>query len=130
VDLSTEILIAQLLYDDLQEMMDSRKGKARAGSSLSDTDYALQVQSEQLGKRLTEIQDAEMALSLNRAMQTDHAAISALALSEKVAQQDHEAALALSRGHQLPPITQQQRAIEQGLQFVDHLAYVGNFAFF
>jgi hypothetical protein len=117
----TSCLIASLLYEDLQGIASQRKGKSRQGGQLSDAEYALQLQSEQLEGMLTEVQDAEIARRMQDAMRLDQAMIAEMLLNEKVAQQDHEAALALSRGYQLPRMTEEQMAVERGMKKDDGL---------
>ncbi|KAJ3574850.1 hypothetical protein NP233_g1474 [Leucocoprinus birnbaumii] len=114
VDTETSALIAEILYSDLQELASQRKGKSRFNAPLSDAEYALQLQSEQLEGMLTQIQDAEIAKRMQDAMRMDQALIEQMVLNEQVARQDHEAALALSRGEQLPVLTKEQRAVETG----------------
>jgi hypothetical protein len=113
IDLETSILIAELFYEDLQSTLNTRKGKSRYGTPLSDSEYALQLQSEQLESMLNEIQDARIARRMADAMSLDRQLIQQLVLSERVAQQDHEAAIALDRGQQLPQVTDEQRAVER-----------------
>ncbi|KAF5353321.1 hypothetical protein D9756_007983 [Leucocoprinus leucothites] len=114
IDTETSTVIAELLYSDLQELASQRKGKSRYNAPLSDSEYALQLQSEHLEGMLTQMQDAEIAKRMQNAMRMDQALIEQMVLNEQVARQDHEAALALSRGEQLPGLTEEQRAIERG----------------
>lgn len=83
---------------------------------MSDAEYALLLQSEQLEGMLTSTQDAEIARRMQDAMRVDQALIEQIALNERVARQDHEAALALSRGQALPALTKEQMAVERGGQ--------------
>jgi len=48
LDIETSIPIAELLHSDLEELTLQRKGKARHDTPWNDTEYALQIQSEQL----------------------------------------------------------------------------------
>lgn len=96
-------------------MLSVRKGKARSGAPLTDAEYALQLQSEQLEGTLTQVQDAEIAKRMQEAMKLDQEVISQMVLSEKVAQQDRQAALALSRGEALPRETKEQLAMGRGV---------------
>ncbi|KAF9450772.1 hypothetical protein P691DRAFT_809609 [Macrolepiota fuliginosa MF-IS2] len=114
IDMETSALIAELLYSDMQEILGSRKGKARTGAPLTDAEYALQLQSEQLEGMLTEVQDADIARRMQDALRMDRALIEEMALSEKVAQQDHEAALALERGEAMPRATKEQLSMGRG----------------
>ncbi len=129
LDPETRILIAQLLYQDLQELNASRKGKARFGASLTDAEYAIQVQSEQLENMLHEVNDADIAHRMQEALRLDQEVIGEILLSEKVAQQDREAALALSRGEALPRATREQMATEGRVRRDDAVLWVFRFLF-
>jgi phosphoenolpyruvate-protein kinase (PTS system EI component) len=115
IDFETSVLIAELFYEDLQSSLNARKGKSAQGTPLSDAEYALQVQSEQLEGMLNEMQDARIARRMTDAMSLDRQLIQQLVLSERVAQQDREAAIALDRGQLLPQLTDEQRAMERNV---------------
>jgi len=116
LDTETSTLIAELLSSDLEELNLLNKGKSRQGAPRNDAEYAIQVQSEQLESMLTQIQDAEIAKRMQEAMRMDQELIQQMVLNERVARQDHEAALALSRGERLPVSTKEQRAVQQGVK--------------
>jgi len=118
VDLDTETstLIAELLSSDLEELNLHSKGKSRHGAPPNDAEYAIQLQSEQVESVLTRIRDAQIANRMQEAMRMDQELIQQMVLNEQVARQDHEAALALSRGERLPVSTREQRAVRQGVR--------------
>lgn len=116
LDTETSALIAELLSSDLEELNLQNKGKSRHDAPRNDAEYAIQVQSEQLEGMLKQIQDAEIVRRMQEAMRMDQELIQQMVLNERVARQDHEAALALSRGEQLPVSTKEQRAVRQGVK--------------
>lgn len=61
------------------------------------------------------MQDARIARRMTDAMSLDRQLIQQLVLSERVAQQDREAAIALDRGQLLPQLTDEQRAMERNV---------------
>jgi hypothetical protein len=115
IDTETAALIARLTLKDIEELDFARKGKARHDTPLDDAEVALQMQADSLHAYLKILEDFEFARSLDRALETDVeflTAWSAVALGE---QDDHQAALALSRGLPLPQPSDWQRALENPL---------------
>ena len=102
LDVETAALIAKLALDDLADLMDSRKGKARADSLPSDNEIAYQLQSEQYDQWLSILEDAKLAKSIEGALVTDAAYLDAYITAEEAAAEDRIAAELLSRGEALP----------------------------
>ncbi|KAG2150682.1 uncharacterized protein EDB93DRAFT_1141480 [Suillus bovinus] len=113
-DLEAEALVRALSLLDIEEVGRSRKGKSREGSDacLTDEEIAFNLQAEDLKASLAELQDRRFALSLDRALQTDTAALSALSLINQGEQDDHISALALERGDDVPTPTHSQEELE------------------
>ena len=111
-DLDTISLIARLNLDDITEVKDSRKGKQRADVPISDEEYAFHIQGELLEDSLRNIDSYRVAKSLDVALETDYPFLRAIAVVDQAAAEDHEAALALSRGEPLPSQSRAQRLLE------------------
>ncbi|KAG5642661.1 hypothetical protein DXG03_002373 [Asterophora parasitica] len=105
-------LIAELTLHDIAEIENSRKGKARADAPLSDEEIAFQLQREFWETSMREMADLNMARSLNRAIDSDQAFLNILSITERAAQDDHRAAVSLSQGQALPPLSNAQRLLE------------------
>ena len=114
-DPATTALIARLLLEDIEEFNSTQKGKARYNTPPDDAQIALGAQAESLNVILRGLEDFEFAKSLDRALATDFGLVSALSTVALGEQDDHEAALALSRGLPLPPQTDRQRALQRRL---------------
>jgi hypothetical protein len=102
LDAETAALIAKLALEDLAEVVESRKGKARADALPSDEEIAYQLQSEQYNDFLTITQDAKLAKSIGDALVTDTAYLDAFITAEEAAAEDRVAAELLSCGRPLP----------------------------
>jgi hypothetical protein len=102
LDVETATLIAKLALDDLADVMDSRKGKARADSLPSDDEIAYRLQSEQYDQWLSIVTDAKLAKSIDGALVTDAVYLDAFITAEEAAAEDRIAAELLSRGEALP----------------------------
>ena len=111
VELDTAVSIARLTLDDITRVDDARKGKMRADAPLSDEEYAFQIQRELLEDSLRVIDDYKVAKTLDVVLDTDFSCLTALAIMEQTATEDHEAALALSRGGPLLPPSRSQRLL-------------------
>ena len=109
MDDETYALIARLCLDDIRDINASRKGKSREGAPPTDAQLALQHQAEIALGVLESSRDHRLAQSIDTALQTDNASVNALALMERIARDDREAALALSRGLPLPVRSDVQR---------------------
>ncbi|KAG2350012.1 hypothetical protein BDR05DRAFT_980036 [Suillus weaverae] len=108
-DIEAEALVLALSLLDIEEVEGSRKGKLREDVCLTDEEIAFNFQAENLKASLAELQDRRFALSLDDALQTDTAALSALSLINQGEQDDHLSALALGRGDDdLPTPTHSQ----------------------
>lgn len=102
LDAETAELIARLALDDLADVMNSHKGKARADSLPSDEEIAYRLQSEQYDQWLSIVADAKLAKSIGGALDTDAAYLDAFITAEEAAEEDRIAAELLSRGEALP----------------------------
>jgi len=111
-DIETEALIVTLSLIDIQDVEGSRKGKLREDASLTDEEVAFNIQAENLKTLLATLQDHRFALSIDEALQADTATLSAYSMINQGELDDHLAALALERGHDLPFPTRPQRLLE------------------
>ncbi|KAF9468397.1 hypothetical protein BDZ94DRAFT_784579 [Collybia nuda] len=112
VDHLTSLLIAQLFLDDIDDVTSSRKGKARYDAPPTDEELAFRLQNEFLESAVRELEDYRIAKSLEVALERDFPFISAIAVMEQAAQDDREAARALSEGRPLPPASRYQQMLE------------------
>lgn len=112
LDAATSKLIIELLLQDITEISARRKGKARIDAPLSDEELAFRMQHESWESTVRTINDHTMAMSLNDAIGTDHRFLSVLAITERAAEDDRRAALALSNGGELPPPSNAQRLVQ------------------
>jgi hypothetical protein len=111
-DIETEALIIALSLTDIEDVEESRKGKLREDAALTDEEVAFNIQAETLKMFLATLQDQRFALSIDEALQADTAALSAFSTINQGELDDHIAALALERGHDLPFPTRSQRLLE------------------
>ena len=102
IDAETSALIAKLALEDLEEVYGGRQSKSQVGGSLSDEEYAYQLQAAHYRELLTVVEDSKIARSLREAVETDSAYVEALRIAEEAALEDRQVALALSRGEPLP----------------------------
>jgi len=112
IDAETAALVAKLALEDLETVYGRRHGKSRVGGAVSDEEYAYQLQAQHFQEMLTRAEDAKIAKSLRDAVATDSAYVEALRIAEEAAAEDRRAALALSRGEQLPAKTAAQIRLE------------------
>ncbi|KAG5352511.1 hypothetical protein C0989_001996 [Termitomyces sp. Mn162] len=112
LDAVTSRLIAELMLQDIAEISMKRKGKARFDAPLSDEELAFRMQRELWENTVRAVNDYAMAKSLNDAIDTDHRYLRTLSITEQAAEDDRQAALALSNGGQLPPQSDAQRLME------------------
>ncbi|KAG5642660.1 hypothetical protein DXG03_002372 [Asterophora parasitica] len=108
---ATMKLIAELALDDITEISNSRKGKGRASAPLSDEEIAFQLQRELLEVDMGELGDFTMARSLNHIIDSDRAFLNALSVAERAEKDDRRAALAVSEGNALPPLSNAQQLL-------------------
>lgn len=102
LDLETEILIASLIIEDLEEIQNARKGKSRANAPMIDDQLALQEQLTSMMSHMTFLEDIRLAKSLDTALRLDRHCLEALSVIDQAETEDHNAALALQRGGPLP----------------------------
>ncbi|OJA20405.1 hypothetical protein AZE42_05362 [Rhizopogon vesiculosus] len=112
-DIETEALIVTLSLIDIQDVEASRKGKSREDAALTDEEVAFNIQAENMKTSLATLQDYRFALSIDEALQADTATLSAISTINQAELDDHLAALALERGHDLPFRTHSQRLLER-----------------
>lgn len=112
LDTATSTLFARLSLHDIDEIESSRKRKARADAPLTDEELAFQLQAEDFQNHLKVLEDHRFAESLANAIVSDQDFLRALSVVELGAQDDHAAALALSRGLALPPPSEAQQSLE------------------
>ncbi|KAJ7078726.1 hypothetical protein B0H15DRAFT_788765 [Mycena belliarum] len=116
VDLDSEsaALISQLLLQDIDEIRNAREVRRNPGedSSPSDTECALRASAEEVQNALRLIQDAELARSLDNALELDQPVLSVLAVLEDGSRDDRRYAEALENGEPLPARSEFQRLLE------------------
>src|SRR5437016_6022381 len=115
-DAETVSLIATLA---LEEVINGRKGKARASSQLTDEELAYELQSQQYQSWLAIAEDYKFAKSIGDALAADAPYLNAFLASEEAAAQDRLAAESLSRGEALPPPKAAQTRLEHSA-FIMH----------
>ncbi|KAF5368288.1 hypothetical protein D9757_010513 [Collybiopsis confluens] len=114
-DTLTSLLIAQLSLEDVSSIKASRKGKAQDATPLTDEEVAFKLfEEESLGLLRT----LELARSIQNAVDDDSDLLQTLNLAEIGAEDDHQYALALSRGEALPEKTDAQNALESPTESV------------
>ena len=111
-DVDTEILIAKLVLEDINDIEASRKGKSREDAPLTDEQLAIKEQAEASQELLGLLTDFRFALSMDEALEADRSHLAAFSVLNEGEEDDHLAALALSRGEDLPPPTVFQQALE------------------
>lgn len=109
VDLASEILVAQLVVADIEAAIGLQKRKTPVGRPLPDGEFALNEQLLAARSRLSNLQDYGIAHSLARALRLDQDQLNRFSSINQGEQEDHLAALALSRGESLPTPTMSQR---------------------
>ncbi|KAH7930749.1 hypothetical protein BV22DRAFT_1000244 [Leucogyrophana mollusca] len=111
-DVDTEILIAKLVLEDINDIEASRKGKSREDAPLTDEQLAIKEQAEASQELLGLLTDFRFALSMDEALEADRSHLAAFSVLNEGEEDDHLAALALSRGEDLPLPTVFQQALE------------------
>ncbi|EGN98447.1 hypothetical protein SERLA73DRAFT_109940 [Serpula lacrymans var. lacrymans S7.3] len=106
-NIATNILTVRRALEDIQDASRNGKGKNRVGEEL-----ALQTHVRGLEAWLEVLNDRRFALSLDGAVQADQEQILSLSVLEQAEHDDREAALALSRGEDIPPPTIFQRLLD------------------
>lgn len=112
IDAETASLIARLALEDLDEVINARKGKSRADFQPTDEELAYHLQSQQYQAWLTVTEDYKVAKSISDALTADGDYIEAFIASEEAAAADRLAAERLARGEPLPPPTTSQTKLE------------------
>lgn len=121
LDFDTSALIAQLALDDLEDSRATteEKGKARFDAALTDAEIAMRLQAEEFEQFPSFAEDSKYAQQLDK---LDHSAVptideqaqlEAFLIMERAAEDDRRAAEMLARGQPLPPLTENQRRMEQ-----------------
>jgi hypothetical protein len=109
LDAETSALIARLALADLDEL---ELDVSRTPRTL-DEGYAFRDQAECLRSFLETMEDAQFAKSLDNALRSDRVFLDAVNVVEQAEQDDHRAALALSRGEPLPEKSYSQELLER-----------------
>lgn len=112
IDAETALLIARLALDDIDEVEANRKGKTRADAPSSHEERAFDLQREMLENFLQLDEDYRFAKSLDHALAADQDILTIVGDLERAAEDDRRAAVALSRGLPMPPISVAQRSVE------------------
>lgn len=88
-------LALQLLLDDLNDVENKQKGKQVAGKQ-TDLEMALLCMREEVQTARMSFEDGILALSTSTAIATDQNVLASMRYDERIAEQDHRYALALS----------------------------------
>ena len=112
IDLASSQLILRLTLEDIDELKEGRKGKARYDTPQTDSEYALDLQAESTRVALQVASDAALAASMGEALMTDRQCLIAIAKSEQAAVDDRRAAVALSKGEKIPDMSKCQKWVE------------------
>ena len=112
IDLASSQLILRLTLEDIDELKEGRKGKARYDTPQTDSEYALDLQAESTRLALQVANDAALAASIGEALMTDRECLTAIAKSEQAAVDDRRAAVALSKGEKMPDMSKCQKWVE------------------
>lgn len=90
-------MILRLLLEDLDDLENRQKGKQGTGKE-TDLEIAISCLREDIRAMQTSIDDEILALSTSTAIATDQKILASLQREERLANQDHQLALALSNG--------------------------------
>ncbi|CAG8006871.1 unnamed protein product [Penicillium salamii] len=101
VDRHNKEAILRLLRDDLEALEDTVKGKQRAGD-LTDLELAIKTMQDDIENIERSIKDQSQAHSTTSAVLSDQNMLMSLARQERIANEDHQLAVALNDG-QRPP---------------------------
>lgn len=115
-ELANARLIAQLNLADIAEITAGRRRRPGI-SSQTDEDVALRLQAEHLQRTIRDLDDHFMAERLATALETDRPFLQMLDTVERAAADDRRAAMALSEGKRLPPVSLAQRMLEDPKTF-------------
>ncbi|KAI0065199.1 hypothetical protein BV25DRAFT_1799242 [Artomyces pyxidatus] len=110
-DLESLLVLTQLSIADLEGEDARHKGKGRADAPLPDGHLAENLQLDHLRALQQLIHDHIFAASIDRALHLDHDFLESYAAVDQAETDDHNAALALSRGQALPLASQYQRSL-------------------
>ncbi len=114
VESETALLFSHLTLEEI-ESSGSRylgsKGKARESLSF-DADLAFQLQVEATAEAHRRVDDHYMAVNLRNALAVDENVLQAFKVLEEAAQDDHQAAIALLYGLDIPPSSESQRMLQ------------------
>jgi hypothetical protein len=112
LDCDLAILVAQLILADINEIIATRSHEPSGRLAPADNDLALQVQADDARHLLQFYGDRRVASSLQQSIATDVPLINTLSMVDLAAMDDHQAALALSRGLPLPALTSRQQSLQ------------------
>ncbi|KAF9251956.1 hypothetical protein DTO013E5_1021 [Penicillium roqueforti] len=90
-------MILRLLLEDLDDLENRQKGKQGTGKE-TDLEIAISCLREDIRAMQTSIDDEILALSTSTAIATDQKILASLLREERLANQDHQFALALNKG--------------------------------
>ncbi|KAJ7110960.1 hypothetical protein C8R44DRAFT_933870 [Mycena epipterygia] len=112
LDAASAALISQLALDDIDDIRNSTKGKAREDSPPSDAELALRAYEEEVQNALRVSKDLELARSIDTALELDQPVLAVLSIVEDAVRDDHRYAEALEHGDALPEQSEVQRLLE------------------
>ncbi|KAF7337330.1 RBR-type E3 ubiquitin transferase [Mycena sanguinolenta] len=112
IDTTTAALISQLALDDIADIRNASKGKAREGDPPSDAECALRAYAEEVDDMQRFFHDLKLARSIDNALELDQPVLSVLSVVEDGLRDDHVYAQALENGQALPLQSEPQRLLE------------------
>ncbi|KAJ4422103.1 hypothetical protein N0V82_003296 [Gnomoniopsis sp. IMI 355080] len=95
-------LVLKLMLEDSRQLAEG-KGKQKEGN-LSDTELAFGLYAQEIQNALAIDADHRLVVSMQQALHTDANAVTQLQQEERMAEHDHEVAVALSEGRDPPPM--------------------------
>ena len=101
MDDETAETIFRMQLEDLTHALNTQKGKQKAGT-LTESESSMTLQMEETRQALTCLQDARLAQSISRAVETDAQLLRSICAEEVQAGQDHALAHRLA-GQSAPP---------------------------
>jgi hypothetical protein len=125
-DLDTAVLLSQLCLEDIDTLVEGRKGKKRYDALPTDEEVALGLQRQDLLEQLGICRDARIARSLSQAAESDRAIMERILIEEQAFADDHLLAQALSEGRTPPQKSAAQRALERTSE-TDNARYVNHY---
>lgn len=98
-------LVLKLMLEDARQISSAAAGKGKQQeNTVSDAQIAFDLYAQELQNAVTIDADRRLTAGLQRALRTDGSAVIQLLEEERMAQHDHNVAVALSQGLESPPM--------------------------